>query len=209
MLQLLVLFFAFSVSLLSGKQPATSPGSTNTATSLDMNRIRTKAADALQFCEQKKYNTRFCLLADMQLHSGVERMVLWNFMTDTIEKSFPVGHGCGTNRWSYDDSKDNPAFSNTDGSHCSALGKYKIGERGISQWGIKVKYVLHGLEASNSNALKRYIVLHSWEAMPDANVYPHGSPEGWGCPTVSDNNMRYIDSCLKKEKKPTLLWLFR
>jgi len=176
---------------------------------LQLDKLRQKAAAAKAYCEKKKFNTDFCLLADMSIHSGYERMVTWNFTTDTIENTMLVGHGCGSNRWSADESKDAPVFSNKDGSHCSSLGKYKIGARGVSQWGIKVKYLLHGLEASNSNALKRTIVLHSWELMPEAPVYPAGSPEGWGCPTLSDNNMRLLDEKLQQQRKPTLLWMFQ
>lgn len=182
---------------------------TATHARLHHDKLKQKAAEAKAFCLQRNYNPEFCLLADLGIHSGYDRLVVWNFKTDTVEKSMLVGHGCGENRWSFDDSKDNPVFSNTDGSHCSSLGKYKIGARGVSQWGIRVKYLLHGLEASNSNALKRYIVLHSWEKMADEEVYPEGSPEGWGCPTVSDANMRYLDEKLSVTKKPTLLWMFK
>ncbi|WP_317616906.1 murein L,D-transpeptidase catalytic domain-containing protein, partial [Elizabethkingia miricola] len=41
---------------------------------------------------------------------------------------------------------------------------------------------MHGLEETNSNALKRVIVFHSWDKMSDEEVFPKGSPEGWGCP---------------------------
>jgi hypothetical protein len=179
------------------------------ASRLQADKLKQKAAEAKTFCMQRNYNTDFCVLADMSIHSGYERMVVWNFKTDTVERSLLVGHGCGENRWSYDDSKEDPVFSNKDGSHCSSLGRYKIGARGVSQWGIKVKYLLHGLDATNSNALKRTIVLHSWELMPDEEVYPNGSPEGWGCPTVSDSSMRYLDKKLSAIKKPALLWMFK
>jgi hypothetical protein len=178
------------------------------AARVEPDKLRKKAAEAKEFCRKKQYSSDFCLLADMSVHSGYERMVIWNFVTDTIEKSMLVGHGCGEGRWSYDDSKDKPVFSNKNGSHCSSLGRYKIGDRGVSEWGIKVKYLLHGLDASNSNAFRRFIVLHSWEKMPDEEVYPDGSPEGWGCPTVSDANMRYLDKKLAAGKKPALLWMF-
>ena len=178
------------------------------AARMETGKLKQKAAEAKAFCREKNYNTDFCLLADMSIHSGYDRLVIWNFKTDTAERSMLVGHGCGQNRWSYDDSKDSPVFSNKNGSHCSSLGKYKIGARGVSQWGIGVKYLLHGLEPSNSNAYKRTIVLHSWELMAEEEVYPNGSPEGWGCPTLSDANMRYLDQKLSVIKKPVLLWMF-
>jgi hypothetical protein len=38
---------------------------------------------------------------------------------------------------------------------------------------------MHGLEKTNSNALQRFIVFHSWNLMSDEEVFPKGSPEGW------------------------------
>ena len=35
-------------------------------------------------------------------------------------------------------------------SYCSSLGKYKVGIRSYSKWGINVHYKLHGLEATNN-----------------------------------------------------------
>ena len=100
------------------------------------------------------------------------------------------------------------SFSNIDGSHCSSLGKYKIGNRAWSDWGINVKYVLHGLENTNSNAQARYIVFHSWEKVSDTEIYPDGTPEGWGCPTISNKNMKIVDAMLKKSNKPVLMWIY-
>ena len=98
-------------------------------------------------------------------------------------------------------------YSNQVDSHCSAKGKYKIGNRDYSSWGIKVKYWLEGLEESNSNAQKRLIVLHSWEAVSDSEIYPHYSPLSWGCPAVSNAFMELLDPLLQQSKKPVLLWI--
>lgn len=121
---------------------------------IDSNKIKAKAEEALQFCKSKKFNTDFCILIDMSLHSGVKRFFVWNFKTNTVSKQYLVGHGCGSNQWSSDESKDSPKFSNEDGSHLSSLGKYKLEGRGYSDWGIHVKYLMHGLEETNSNSLK-------------------------------------------------------
>jgi hypothetical protein len=40
-------------------------------------------------------------------------------------------------------------------------------------------------------------------------TFPEGTPEGWGCPAVSNQQMRALDSLLKKEKKPLLLWIYK
>ena len=74
--------------------------------------------------------------------------------------------------------------------------------------GIHVNYRLHGLESTNSNAFSREIVLHSWESVADLETYPKGTPEGWGCPAVSDNTMRTLDSLLQNSGENVLLWIY-
>lgn len=177
----------------------------------ELNFIKTKkkAAEALRFCKDGNLNTDFCILIDMDLHSGIKRLAVWDFKENKIVSKYMVGHGCGTNPWSRDNSRENPGFSNEDGSHLSSLGKYKLSGRGHSEWGINVKYLMHGLEETNDNALKRFIVFHSWNLMSDEETYPKGSPEGWGCPTVSNNAMREIDPKIQSSEKPVLMWIYR
>jgi hypothetical protein len=177
--------------------------------SLNIEATKNKAKEALDYCKAKNFNTDFCILIDMSLHSGVSRFVVWDFKNDSVMHRFLVGHGCGDSPWSEDQSKENPIFSNEDNSHCSSLGKYKIGERGYSNWGVNVKYLLHGLESTNSNALKRVIVFHSWEVISDDEVYPSGTPEGWGCPAVSNNSFRIVDPLLRASSKPVLMWIYK
>ena len=52
-------------------------------------------------------------------------------------------------------------------------------------------------------------MLHSWEEIPNDEVFPKGTPEGWGCPAVSNEAMREIDKILKQSKKPVLLWVIK
>jgi hypothetical protein len=172
------------------------------------NATEAKAREALTFCKSKNLNESFCFLIDMSRHSGLKRFYVWDFKKDTITYSFLVGHGCCNNPWSGDYSKESPRFSNVDGSHCSSLGKFRIGERGYSDWGTHVKYFMHGLESSNSNAFKRQIVFHSWDAVSDEETFPTGTPEGWGCPTISNNSFLKVDTMLKKAEKPALMWIY-
>ncbi|OYU97422.1 MAG: peptidase [Bacteroidetes bacterium B1(2017)] len=172
-------------------------------------KTKQKAKEALAYCQAKGYNTQRCILIDMSVHSGLNRFVLWDFKRDTIVHTSLVGHGCCDNNWNTDESKDKPKFSNTDGSHCSALGKYKIGQRAYSNWGVHIKYELHGLENSNSNAYARLIVFHSWEAVTNEEVYPNGTPEGWGCPTLSNESFLKVDPLIKNSSKNILLWIYK
>ena len=99
-----------------------------------------------------------------------------------------------------------------EGSYCSSLGKYKVGIRSYIKWGINVHSKLHALDKTNNNAYKRYVVLHSYEYVPDNEVYPFHLPLGMsqGCPVVSNEIMREIDELLKEKKneKPVLLWIY-
>ncbi len=164
--------------------------------------------EAKFYCKKNNLNQEKFILIDLGLHSGLKRFFVYDFKKNEISKSYMVSHGCGDNQWGKTASKDKPQISNEFDSHCSSLGKYVILDRGVSQWGIKVNYVLQGKEKTNSNARSRAIVLHSWEAVPDDEVYPYGTPEGWGCPAVSNESMKEIDALLKTNKK-VLMWIIK
>lgn len=175
---------------------------------IDTARTREKAKQALAYCRQKGFDTKYCILIDMSLPSGTKRFVVWYFGKNNILLSGLVSHGCGKMPWSGMWSKDKPVFSNADGSHCTPLGKYKINNRAYSAWGIHVKHYLDGLESTNSNALVRQIVFHSWEEVAENDVYPFETPEGWGCPAISNNTMKIVDGMLRKQKKHWLMWIY-
>ncbi|NDV58858.1 murein L,D-transpeptidase catalytic domain-containing protein [Bacteroides sp. 519] len=167
--------------------------------------LRVKADSARTFCVSKKYNTDYCILIDFSIHSGKKRFFVWDFKGDSIKLSSLCAHGYGQNS-----TTKKPVFSNVEGSYCSSLGKYKIGIRSYSKWGINVHYKMHGLEKTNDNAYKRYVVLHSYEHVPERETYPIHLPLGMsqGCPVISNNTMRSIDELLKTVEKPILMWIY-
>lgn len=164
-------------------------------------------SEALEYCQSKGFSQDYYILIDLSLHSGKNRFFVYDFNEEKFTHQKLATHG------SCDVFEENPEkwtkvkFSNKDESHCSSKGKYKIGNRDYSRWGIKVKYWLHGLESSNSNAVQRVVVLHSWEAVKDYEVYPSVSPLSWGCPAVSNEFMKVLDEKLKATEKPVLLWI--
>lgn len=163
--------------------------------------------EALAFCKQKNYSEDYYFLIDMSVHSGKDRFYVYDFKQKKITAKNIVTHG-SCDKFEENDTKYEAAkFSNRNDSHCSSLGKYKVGKRDYSTWGINVKYWLDGLEATNSNAKERVVVLHSWDAVPDKEIYPQYSPLSWGCPAVSDNFMRKLDAKLQATDKPVLLWI--
>lgn len=175
---------------------------------IDISRTRQQAKRALIFCKQKGYNTKYCILIDMSLPSGVKRFLVWDFLKDSIAVSGLASHGCGVEPWSGVWSRDKPVFSNVMNSHCTSLGKYSVNNRTYSAWGIHIRYELSGLESTNNNAFKRVIVFHSWEEVPDKEVYPNGTPEDWGCPAVSNNTLKIVDALIRKQKKHLILWIY-
>lgn len=164
--------------------------------------------EAKKYCTEKNLNKNQFILIDLGLHSGLKRFFIYNFKQKKITHSYMVSHGCGANSWSLTSSKEDAPISNEKDSHCSSIGKYIIGKQGVSQWGIKINYTLLGQDSTNSNAVSRAIVLHSWESVPENEVYPDGTPEGWGCPAVANESMKEIDQLLQKNKK-MLLWIIK
>jgi hypothetical protein len=169
--------------------------------------IKNQIQLAKTYCKINRFDTQFAIFINYSIHSGLKRGYLIDLQKKLAFDSFLVSHGCGKKQWGKDESKDNPVFSNEFESHCSSLGKFKIGTRSRSDWGINIKYSLYGLEKSNNNALRRFIVMHGWKDVPENEIYPNGSPEGWGCPAVSNQTMSCIDSILSKRKQ-VLLWSF-
>lgn len=163
--------------------------------------------EALAFCSANGYGTDFYFLIDMSRHSGQKRFFVYNFGTKDVAKSGLVTHGSCDAFQENDEKYQKAKFSNAVDSHCTASGKYKVGKRDYSTWGIKVKYWLEGLEPTNSNARERVVVLHSWDAVEDEEIYPRYSPLSWGCPAVSDAFMVELDAMLQKSSKPVLLWI--
>lgn len=171
--------------------------------------LQKRIGEMKTYAIQNNYNREICLLADMSIHSGYHRFFIVDLQRDSLIRKGKVSHGCGANSWQSRRTKEKPRFSNRPESHCTSLGKYSIGARGYSQFGIHVKYLLHGLDSTNSNALHRQIVLHSWELVTNKET-PFGTPEGWGCPAVSNDLMRLLDRELQKQKtgKPVLLYIY-
>ena len=166
---------------------------------------KTEAAEI--YCKEHNMNTEICFLVDMSIHSGKHRLFVWSFEEKKILLSGLCCHGMGGKS-----TVSKPEFSNVSGSNCTSLGKYKLGIRSYSRWGINVHYKMHGLEKTNNNAYKRDVVFHSHTPVPENKIYPRHLPMGWslGCPVVSDNTMREADKLLKNtnNSKPVLFWIY-
>jgi hypothetical protein len=188
---LLVLLFLFLVSC--------------NANSQESEKLQSKALAAETFCKAHGMNLNYCFLIDMSIHSGKNRFFVWNFKKKKVEFRGLVCHGVGGGS-----TGSKPVFSNVVNSGCTSLGKYKVGVKSYSKYGINIHYKLHGLDSTNSQAFKRIIVLHSFDPVPAFPIYPAHLYMGMslGCPVVSNSMMRKLDTLLIKEKKSVLLWIY-
>lgn len=167
---------------------------------------KSKIEEAFLFSKKQKLDTNLFFFIDMKIHSGKKRFFIYDYCKKEIIYSGLCCHGMGLGS-----TCEKPIYSNVKGSNCTSLGKYKTGERSYSNWGINIHYKMHGLENTNSNAFSRIVVLHSYDPVPDLEIYPEHLPMGWslGCPVISNQLMTSIDTLLKNRKKSVLLWIYK
>ena len=137
----------------------------------------------------------------MTLPSGQNRFFVYNVAKDSVQISGLVTHGRCNEMW-----LEGRKYSNVPGCGCSSLGKYKVGYSYNGTFGLAFK--LYGLDTTNYNAFKRYVVLHSHECVPEREVQDEICQSD-GCPTVSPNFLKELQPILDKSSKPVLLWIFQ
>ena len=75
-----------------------------------------------------------------------------------------------------------------------------------------LRFVLDGLDASNSNARRRNILIHSSRyvgIMHHLTSYLPLSDASWGCFTTSPAMLKKIEALCDKSKKPILLYAYK
>ncbi|HTE10276.1 MAG TPA: murein L,D-transpeptidase catalytic domain family protein, partial [Chitinophagaceae bacterium] len=162
--------------------------------------LQQKARKIKKFAAANNYDTAVAFFIDMQVKSGKERFFVVNLANNTIIKKGLVAHGKGNEKFTFD-----RKFSNGEGSNCTSLGVYKIGKAYNGAFGLS--YKLYGLNKTNNNALKRYVVLHSMGSIPDAvSKYPITQTEG--CPAVAPAFLEELSAILDKSPKNVLLYIY-
>ena len=164
-------------------------------------RLKQKATILAKYASDNGFNTTHCFVMDLSIASGKKRFFVYDLKNDSVECSGLVAHGSGS------DTATGLYFSNTPGSNCTSLGKYKIGKSYYGTFGLA--YKLHGLDKTNSNAFNRFVVLHAHGCVPDNEVKPLEICRSWGCPTVSPTFLSHLKTYLDKSKQPILLWIFQ
>lgn len=156
-----------------------------------------KAKNFLQ--THNKYNQELVFLLDMRLPSQNYRFFVLDIKKDSIVENGLVAHGSGSVMG------DSLVFSNIPESYQSSIGNYKVGAKYTGSFG--KSYKLHGLDKTNNNAFKRYIVLHPYSCVPDEQQeYP--ICESLGCAMVSDNFMNTLYGIIDSSNNPILMVMY-
>jgi hypothetical protein len=163
--------------------------------------VQRHAVAAAAFIKQHRYNTHLCFLVDMSLPSGGNRFFVYNLEKDTVEAAGVVAHGRCNENW-----LKGRKYSNVNGSGCTSLGRYKVGKPYTGRFGLA--YKLYGLDATNSNAFERYVVLHSHECVPLSEISPDEICQSDGCPTVAPAFLVKLARKLDRSSAPVLLWIY-
>lgn len=194
---------AISWYVLSRERPALSavPVSKGPVEELPGNRLRYRAKMMKAYALKNGYNNRVCLLADLRMHSGQERFFVYDMDRDSVLLQGMVAHGRCNQRW-----LEGRKYANEPGCGCSSLGKYRIGNAYQGRFGLA--YKLHGLDSSNNNAFRRFVVLHAHECVPEREVYPTPICQSDGCPTVGPRFLQSLARIIDRSEKPLLLLLF-
>lgn len=162
---------------------------------------QTRILEIKNYIKGKEYNQELAVFINFKIPSGKYRYFIYNLKNNTILQQAVVSHGSG----SVIPKSDALKFSNVEGSYQSSLGKYVIGESYIGKFG--KAYRLAGLDDTNSNAMQRAIVLHSYGCIPDAESK---SPVclSLGCPMLSVNALKETAKYIDRSTKPVILYAF-
>ena len=159
------------------------------------------AAMAEQYAAHNQFSTQICFLIDMSIASGKQRFFVYDLQQNSIRLSGLVTHGRCNQNW-----LTGRKYGNTVGCGCTSLGKYKVGNAYQGRFGLA--YKLYGLDATNSNAYNRFVVLHAMQCVPESSVDPYPICQSDGCPTVSPGLLKQLASLIDSSKQPVLLWIF-
>jgi hypothetical protein len=108
------------------------------------------------YCHDNGLNEHYAVVVDFSGPSGKHRFFVCDLNKQQIISSSLCAHGSGKGS-----TITKPVFSNEVGSNCSSLGHYAIiGRHKMSSTGLP-SFRLKGLDPSNSNTMKRVILIHS------------------------------------------------
>lgn len=163
-----------------------------------------------EYSHKHGLSENYAIVVDFSKSSGKHRFFVCDLNKQQIISSSLCAHGAGKGSTIF-----NPVFSNEVGSNCSSLGHYRItGRHKMSSTGLP-SFRLSGLDSSNSNAMKRGILIHSAKLVSYCRlgIYPFYLPLdkriSSGCFAIDIDMMDIVGDLVDKEKKPILLHAVR
>ncbi|HUP56550.1 MAG TPA: murein L,D-transpeptidase catalytic domain family protein, partial [Bdellovibrionota bacterium] len=143
-------------------------------------------------------NRDYVTIIDFTLHSSSERMYVIDMRSAMVD-SYLVAHGRNSGLVYATE------FSNIPGSLMSSLGIYVTGVEYEGQHGRSMR--LHGMEATNSAAEERAIVLHAADYVSYEFIRSNGYlGRSWGCPVIEQ---RFRDRIVSQLKDGSVMLIHR
>ena len=160
-----------------------------------------------EYSHKHGLSENYAIVVDFEKPSSKHRFFVCDLKKQQIVSSSLCAHGAGKGSTVF-----NPVFSNEVGSNCSSLGHYKItGRHRMSSTGLP-SFRLSGMDSSNSNAMKRGILIHSAKLVSYCRlgIFPFYLPLdkriSSGCFAVDIDMMDVVGDLVDSEKKPILLY---
>ncbi|MCJ7935872.1 MAG: murein L,D-transpeptidase catalytic domain family protein [Chryseobacterium sp.] len=162
---------------------------------------QSKISEIKNYLKGKDYNQEFAVFINFKIHSGKYRYFIYDLKKNRVIQKAVVSHGSG----SVIPHSNDLQFSNTEGTYQSSLGMYEIRESYMGKFG--KAYRLKGLNVTNSNAMQRAIVLHSYGCIPDKESSDPACLS-LGCPMLSTNAFNETAKYIDQSKQPIILYAF-
>lgn len=172
---------------------------TNAETFLRLAEKENQSIPAKRLVEYKRKNKpdgnpRYWAIVDFSRHSKEKRFYLFDTKGEGMCRRYYSAHGRGSEGAADDGIAD--VFSNEQNSHASSLGIYLCLDKYDGIHGTSMR--LAGLEATNSNALARDIVVHSANYVSDKFIKDTGRiGRSWGCFVVEEGVIEDVVDALK------------
>ena len=151
-----------------------------------------RVEDLKEYCRTNGYNTEYGILVDYGRLSAQKRFFVYDFKQDKIVINTFAGHGNGGKSTLL-----KADLSNVPDSHCSSIGHYRIGKERRMYTRNCNAFELDGLDATNSNARSRHILIH-----------PSPNPLSWGCITLSFGQYKELAKLLNSQSKNVIMWIY-